>query len=95
MSYLSPLIRTSVSLDQGTLDTLAELAQRWSVSKAEVMRRSIRKLKEEADNDDRAPTPLQALDWLQDGAGLSVAEGEAFKTEVASERTAKHYWWEP
>ncbi|RYD40746.1 MAG: CopG family transcriptional regulator, partial [Verrucomicrobiaceae bacterium] len=68
MSYHSPLIRTSVSLDQGTLDTLAELAQRWSVSKAEVMRRSIRKLKEEADNDDRAPTPLQALDWLQDGA---------------------------
>ena len=95
MAYLNPLIRTSVSLDQGTLDTLAELAQRWSISKAEVMRRSIRKLKEEADTEDKSPTPLQALNWLQDGAGLSVEEGEAFKAEVVAERAAKRYWWEP
>jgi hypothetical protein len=94
MSYSNPLIRTSMSLDQGTLDLLAELAERWSISKAEVMRRSIRRMKEEMEAEDRSPTPLQALNWLQDGKGLSVAEGKAFKVDIETERNAKRYWWE-
>lgn len=94
MNYATPLVRTSMSLDTGTLGDLDELAKRWSISKAEVIRRSIRRLKEEADAEGKRPTPLQALDWLQNGAGLSVAEGEDFKTEIAAERQAKRYWWE-
>ena len=94
MRYASPLVRTSVSLDTGTLGVLDELAKRWSISKAEVMRRSIRKLKDEADAEDKIPSPLQALEWLQSGAGLSVAEGENFKADIEAERQAKRYWWE-
>lgn len=40
------------------------------------------------------PKPLQALDWLQNGGGLTVQEAEAFRAEVQAERDAKRYWWE-
>ena len=92
MSYR--MIRTSMSLDAATLETMDALAKQWSISKAEVMRRAVRSLKAEAEREDRKPTPLQALDWLQGGGGLSVKEGEAFKKAVQSERSAKRYWWE-
>ena len=94
MSYAMKLVRTSMSLDTGTLGALDSLAKRWSVSKAEVMRRAIRKIKEEADAEDLRPSPLQALEWLQNGAGLSVAEGGEFKSDIEAERLAKRYWWE-
>jgi hypothetical protein len=94
MSDASRLIRTSVSLDTGTLHILDELAKRWSISKAEVMRRSINNLKKMADAEDCRPSPLQALDWLQSGGGLSVADGEEFRTAIGIERQAKRYWWE-
>lgn len=94
MNYATTLVRTSVSLDTGTLANLDSLAKRWSVSKAEVMRRAIRKAKEESDAEDQRPSPLQALEWLQNGAGLSVAEGAEFKANIDAERQAKRYWWE-
>lgn len=94
MSYATTLVRTSVSLDTGTLGVLDSLAKRWSVSKAEVMRRAIRRAQEEADAEDKRPSPLQALEWLQNGAGLSVAEGAEFKSDIAAERQAQRYWWE-
>ncbi len=90
----SSLVRTSVSLDRLTLDTLDHLANRWSVSKAEVMRRSIRKAKEDNDLESRRPSPLDALRWLQEGGGLSVAENAEFKREIQAERDAKRLWWE-
>ncbi len=83
-----------MSLDSGTLGILDDLAKRFSVSKAEVMRRSIRKMKEQVDEEDKRPTPLQAMEWLQGGAGLSVAEGEEFKADIEAERQAKRHWWE-
>lgn len=88
------LVRTSMSLDTGTLGTLDTLAKRWSVSKSEVMRRAVRHLKEEADSEDARPSPVAALDWLQGGGGLTLAEGEDFKKAVQAERKAKRYWWE-
>ena len=83
-----------MSLDTITLGWLDELAQRWSTSKAEVMRRAVRRLKEEADQEDQRPSPLAALEWLQEGGGLKVAEGEAFQSAIREEREAKRYWWE-
>ena len=83
-----------MSLDTGTLTNLDELAKRWSVSKAEVMRRAVRHLKEESDREEQRPRPLHALKWLQEGGGLSVAESESFKKDVQAERNAKRYWWE-
>lgn len=92
MSY--SLVRTSVSLDRVTLDILDELARKWSVSKAEVMRRAIRKAKEEADREEQRPSPLQAMEWLQGGGGLTVNEAADFKAAIRTEREAKRYWWE-
>ena len=92
--YPQKLVRTSVSLDTGTLEVLDRLATRWGVSKAEVMRRAISRVQQEVEAEDKRPSPLEALEWLQDGAGLSVAEGENFKAEVEAERQAKRFWWE-
>lgn len=94
MNYSTTLVRTSMSLDAGTLAVLDSLAKRWSVSKAEVMRRAIRRMQEEVEAEDKRPTPLQALEWLQSGAGLSMAESAEFKKEIAGQRQAKRYWWE-
>lgn len=47
MSY--QLTRTSMALDGYTLKALDFLAKKWEISKAEVMRRAVSKLKEQAD----------------------------------------------
>ena len=73
---------------------MTELAKRWSISKAEVMRRAIKHYKEEADRRATLPGALDALEWLQTGGGLSVHEAEDFRREMQAERQAKVYWWE-
>lgn len=73
---------------------MGSLAKRWSVSKAEVMRRAIRRVQQDVEAEDKRPSPLQAMEWLQNGAGLNVAEGAEFKENVEAERQAKRYWWE-
>lgn len=83
-----------MSLDGFTLKALEALAKKWDISKAEVMRRAVSRLKELADIEDSRPSPLKALDWLQDGGGLLREEAEQFRTEVKAEREAKRYWWE-
>jgi Arc/MetJ-type ribon-helix-helix transcriptional regulator len=88
------LTRTSMSLDEWTIRVLNDLAQKWHVSKAEVLRRAVRKVKEEADREDAFPKPLQALDWLQNGGGLTLQESNILREEVQAERQAKRYWWE-
>ncbi|MEX1049388.1 MAG: hypothetical protein WED15_07660 [Akkermansiaceae bacterium] len=70
------------------------LAKHWSVSKAEVMRRAIRRVQQDVDAENKQPNPLQAMEWLQGGAGSSIKEGAEFKENVTSERHAKRYWWE-
>ena len=88
------LTRTSMALDSMTLSAINFLAEKWEVSKAEVMRRAIKKAKEDADLKEQQPKPIEALDWLQKGGGLTVREAEAFRREVRAEREAKRYWWE-
>ena len=88
------LTRTSMALDGWTLATLKDLAARWGVSKAEVMRRAVRQAKNDADRQAQQPKPLEALDWLQEGGGLRMQEAEAFREEIQAERQAKRYWWE-
>ena len=88
------LTRTSMALDQNTLRALDYLAKKWEVSKAEVMRRAVKRVKEDTDLKDQQPKPLEALDWLQKGGGLTAREGEKFRKEVRAERQAKRYWWE-
>ena len=69
MTYTLTL--TSMALDHGTLVALDELSRLWGVSKAEVMRRAVRQLKDASDREAALPSPLKALDWLQNGGGLS------------------------
>lgn len=88
------LTRTSMALDQFTLKILDLLAQKWDVPKAEVMRRAVRRLKEEEDMKEHCPKPLEALEWLQQGGGMTIQEAEVFREEVRAEREAKRYWWE-
>lgn len=83
-----------MSLDEGTLTALAELAERWNVSKAEVMRRAVKRMKDESDRAERQLAPVDALRWLQNGGGLTVREAEQFRREVKAERQARKGWWE-
>ena len=92
MSY--SLTRTSMSLDQITIQALDTLSKRWNISKAEVVRRAVKSLKAQADEEERLPSPLEALDWLQNGGGLVAEEAAEFRAEVKAEREAKRYWWE-
>lgn len=83
-----------MALDSFTLSVLDLLSKKWGVPKAEVMRRAVRHIKEAEDMKDQCPKPLEALDWLQNGGGLSLREAEAFREEVRAEREARRYWWE-
>ena len=88
------MTRTSMALDAWTIGALKHLSEKWKVSKAEVIRRAVRQLNEQAEQQDRAPTPLEALDWLQNGGGLMADEAAKFRAEVSAHRKARTYWWQ-
>lgn len=92
MSY--SLVRTSMSLDDSTIKALDSLSKREKISKAEVVRRAVRLLKAESDRRQNAPSPSEALDWLQNGGGLAAEEAAEFRAEVKAGREARRYWWE-
>lgn len=89
------LTRTSMALDGWTIRALDELSERLHASKAEVIRRAVREMKERSDREVAAPKPLEALDWLQAGGGLVAEEAAEYRTAMIAERNAKKYWWEP
>lgn len=88
------LTRTSMALDGWTLRALDELSERLHTSKAEVIRRAVREMKDRSDREVAAPKPLEALDWLQAGGGLVAEEAAEYRTAMIAERNAKKYWWE-
>jgi hypothetical protein len=90
----SKLTRTSMALDVGTIRALDDLSERLHTSKADIIRRAVREMKERADRQAAAPSPLEALDWLQNGGGLPANEAEEFRGSMVAERHAKRYWWE-
>jgi hypothetical protein len=89
------LTRTSMALDGWTIRALDELSERLHTSKAEVIRRAVREMKERSDRESAAPKPLEALDWLQAGGGLVAEEAAEYRAAMIAERNAKKYWWEP
>jgi Arc/MetJ-type ribon-helix-helix transcriptional regulator len=93
MKYTSNLKRTSMSLDTDTLDSIESLATKWQTSKSEVIRRAVRKIREDEAMKAARMTPVQALEWLQEN-GISQAEADTLMEEVRLEREAKKYWWE-
>jgi hypothetical protein len=89
------LTRTSMALDGWTIHALDELSKRMHTSKAEVIRRAVREMKDRSDREAAAPKPLEALDWLQSGGGLLAEVAAEYRAEMVAERNAKKYWWEP
>ncbi len=83
-----------MALDVWTIQALKDLSEKWSISKAEVIRRAVRQLKQQADKEDSQPSPLEALEWLQQGGGLVAEEAAAFRAEIQAGREARKYWWE-
>ena len=88
------LTRTSMALDAWTIRAMDELSKRMHTSKAEVIRRAVREMKDRSDREAVAPKPLEALEWLQSGGGLVAEEAEEYRAAMVSERSAKKYWWE-
>jgi Arc/MetJ-type ribon-helix-helix transcriptional regulator len=88
------LTRTSMALDGWTIKALDTLSERLRTSKAEVIRRAVREMKERSDREAAAPKPLEALDWLQSGGGLVAEEAAEYRAAMTAERNAKKYWWE-
>lgn len=92
--YTPKLIRTSMALDGWTINALNDLSERLHTSKAEVIRRAVREMKERSDREVAAPKPLEALEWLQSGGGLVAEEAAEYRAAMIAERNAKKYWWE-
>ncbi len=80
-------IRTTFALDPETVAALDELAERWGVSKSEVVRRIVNTaaIIEEAD---AASNAIAALDELQARLGLTEEKAEAWIREIRAERQA-------
>jgi hypothetical protein len=83
-----------MALDTWTVQALRYLSEKWSISKAEVIRRAVRQLKEKAEAEEQTVDPLQALEWLQNGGGLVAEDAEKFRADVVAERQERKYWWE-
>jgi Arc/MetJ-type ribon-helix-helix transcriptional regulator len=84
-----------MALDGWTIKALEDLSARLNASKAEVIRRAVREMKDRSDREAAAPKPLEALEWLQNEGGLVAEEAAEFRTAMVAERNAKRYWWEP
>ncbi|MES2995664.1 MAG: hypothetical protein V4733_02530 [Verrucomicrobiota bacterium] len=92
--YPEKLTRTSMALDGWTIQLLKDLSEYWGTSKAGVIRRAVREAKERLDEKNAGPSPLEALDWLQNGGGILAEEAAEYRAELKAERDAKKYWWE-
>lgn len=91
---IGKLTRTSMALDAWTIELLEELSKYWGTSKAGVIRRAVQEAKERLDQKKAAPSPLEALQWLQNGGGILQEEAAEYRANLQAERDAKKYWWE-
>jgi hypothetical protein len=77
-------IKSTYSLDVGSVRTLEELARRWKVSKSEVLRRAIR-IAAAGDNPGNVAT-LDALDRLQASVRERNVNLDQWARDVREER---------
>lgn len=82
----STTIKSTYSLDPGTVRALERLALRFGTSKSEVLRRAVRVLaSQEAEPEANG---LQALEALQTSLGLSEQGSRDWAARVQEERAA-------
>lgn len=79
MSY-----RTTFAFDGATMRRLKNLAARWQVSQAEVVRRALSQAESECPPD--AVTPLAALKAYHAQGGLDRGQAEEYLREVREDR---------
>ncbi|MCY4156177.1 MAG: hypothetical protein OXF66_01890 [Gammaproteobacteria bacterium] len=79
-----PTIKSTYTLDLGSVRALESLAQQWQVSKSEVLRRAIRMAASIAYPDKTGP--LQALDRLQSSVRERGVDLSSWEQEVIAER---------
>lgn len=80
------VVRSTYALDLDTVRTLDRLAERWSVSKSEALRRAVRHAAEHAAP--KGPGALEALDALQVSLKLTRTKAEAWARAARRERGA-------
>lgn len=74
--------RTTFAFDGDTMRRLKNLAARWQVSQAEVVRRALSQAETQAD----APDPLKALKAYHARGGLDGKVAEKYLCEVREDR---------
>jgi len=79
--------RTSFALDQGTVQRLKRLASRWSVSQAEVVRRSVERAEKQSESGKSDPIAL--LRAYHAKGGLDPARAEKWIADIRENR--KHW----
>jgi predicted transcriptional regulator len=79
MSY-----RTTFAFDGDTMRRLKNLAARWQVSQAEVVRRALSQAESQSPPD--AVDPLEALNAYHRAGGLDRGKAEAYLREVSEDR---------
>jgi hypothetical protein len=82
-------VRTTFALDVGTEQAIERLAALWKTSKAEVVRRSVA-ASARAAAEQAKPSPLDALEWLQENGKLT--EPEVARWEEQSRRGWEEAW---
>ena len=78
------LKRTSMALDTETINALESLSKKWAVSKAEVMRRAIKKIKQE--ETETLSDAKQALQWLKDSGPEDKKQAQLDCEEASTQR---------
>lgn len=81
--------RTTFAFDGETMRRLKNLAARWQVSQAEVVRRALSQAETQERSD--APNPLDALTSYHAQGGLDRGKAEKYLCEVREEREC----WRP
>lgn len=79
-------IKSTYSLDVGTVRTLEGLARLWNVSKSEALRRAIRNEAERQPS--RAESRLQALRTLQESVAARDLDLHAWELQAGEIRSA-------
>ena len=79
-----PTIKSTYTLDVGSVRALESLAQRWKISKSEVLRRAIRLAASTAYPEKTGP--LHALDRLQSSVRERGVDLSDWEQEVNAER---------
>ena len=78
-------VKSTFSLDVKTIRALERIAQRWSVSKSEALRRAVLMAEQ---GQGEQPAALQALDELQRSLGMTPARAREWSRAVREERHA-------